>query len=115
MPSTYVFQRYPIWVDGVIVHDEAEELAHRTALAEAAADARRAALAQPPSSAALRMRRSRQRRRDGYVRVQFNITARQVEMLVAAGHIQSAAIVDATDVARGIVRLLDGLGSQGLD
>jgi hypothetical protein len=62
--AAYVFQEFPKWVGDVIVENAAEEQALLLALAEGVA----VAVEQPSnarSPAAMRMQRSRERRREG--------------------------------------------------
>jgi hypothetical protein len=67
---------YPKWVDGVPVRNADEERAHRAALAEAADAARAVELARPASSAGIRMRRTRERRREGRMSIRCDISSR---------------------------------------
>ncbi len=91
----YVPIEYPKWVCGVEVQNAAEELAHRAALAEAAAAARAEKLARPPSPAAVRMRRTRARRGEGKLAIRWGLSAAQIEALVLAGFLDPANRDDA--------------------
>ena len=99
----YMPIEYPKWIDGVIIQNAAEESAHRAALAEAAD------LARPPSPANIRMRRTRERRRDGKLSTQCEISSIQIEALAEAGFIEPDKQDDAAEVARGVCRTLDRL------
>jgi hypothetical protein len=110
--ATYVFQEYPKWVGGVLVQDADEERAHLLGLAET----RRAAVAQlatAPSAAAVRMRRSRERRREGQRTILCDISAAHIEALAAGGFLDLALREDTIEVARGVGRLMDRLVRSG--
>jgi hypothetical protein len=107
--SHYIPIEYPKWVEGVLVRNVEEERALRTAVADALADARANERARPPSAAGVRMRRTRERRREGKMSIRCDITAAQIEALCKAGLIDPFMRDDATEVARGIGRSLDGL------
>ena len=107
------FQEYPKYVGDVVVQNAAEELAHRAALAEAAAAARAEKLARPPSPAAIRMRRTRQRRREGKLPIRWDISADQIKWLAEAGFLDPAKRNDAAEVARGVGRLMDHVTQSG--
>jgi hypothetical protein len=109
--AVYVFQEYPKWVGDVLVQDEAQERAHLLTLAET----RRVAVAQlttAPSAAAVRMRRSRERRHEGKRSIPCDISAAQIDMLAAAGFLDLALWDNAVEVARGVGRLMDGLARR---
>jgi hypothetical protein len=107
--SNYVPIEYPKWVDGILIQNASEERAHRAALTEAVEVARAAEPARPPSPAAIRMQRTRERRRAGRMSIRFDISASQVEALVSEGMIDPARRNDPAEVARGISRSLDRL------
>jgi hypothetical protein len=65
MMHSYVPIEYPKWLDGVLVQNVEEEQARREVLHEVAATARAAELTRSPSPAGIRMRRTRERRREG--------------------------------------------------
>jgi hypothetical protein len=109
MPD-YIPIEYPKWVNGVLVQNAAEEQAHRAALAEAA---RAAELTRPPSPAGIRMRRSRERRREGKMSIRCDISIAQIETLTEAGFIDPSLRDDAAEVARGVARSLDRLTRSG--
>jgi hypothetical protein len=79
--STYVPNEYPKWVNGVLVRNAEAKLARREALAEALAAARAAEPIRPPSPAGIRMRRTRERRREGKMSIAFDISVAQIEAL----------------------------------
>jgi hypothetical protein len=93
--AAYVFLEFPKWVGNVLVESAAEERAHL--LAEGVA----VGVVQPsnaPSPAALRMQRSRERRRQGKRTIRCDISAAQIEALA--------------EVARGIGRMMDRLAHE---
>ena len=107
------FQEYPKWVGDVVVQNEAEERAQLAAMA-ALTDPAEAMQAPPPRSpAAIRMRRSRERRRDGKRTILCDISADQIEALALAGFIDPAKRDDAAEVARGVGRSLERLSRSG--
>jgi len=110
---TYIPIEYPKWVDGVIVRNAEEERLHREALNEAATAARAAELARPPSPAGIRMRRTRERRREGRMLIRCDVSTEQIEALAKAGFIDPAMRDDAAEVARGVCRFLDRLDLSG--
>lgn len=106
----YVFQEFPKWVGDVIVENAAEERARLLAGGVAVA------VAQPsnaPSPAAIRMRRSRERRREGKRTILCDISTTQIEALAAAGFLDTALRDDLVEVARGVRRLIDRLIGSG--
>ena len=105
----YIPVEYPKWVAGVVVQNKSEEEARLTKLAEAAAEARAAKRARPLSPAGVRMRRTRERRREGKQTIRCDISTDQIEALTKAGFIDPAKQNDRAEVARGVGRLLDGL------
>jgi hypothetical protein len=109
----YVFQEYPKWVGSVLVQDAAEEKTLRVAMAQAAVETRPTKLARPPSAVALRMRRTRTRKKEGRRAINLDISVAQVEALAAAGFLDHAMRDDAVEVARGVGRLMDGLPRSG--
>ena len=111
----YVPIEYPKWVDGVLVQNAAEEQAHRETLAEAAEAARATELARPPSPAAIRMQRTRERRREGKMSIRCDISSDQIGALAEAGFIDPAMRNDPAEVARGVCRLLDRLDRSCYD
>jgi hypothetical protein len=112
MPD-YIPIEYPKWVDGVLVRNAEEEQAHRAALAEAAEVARATQLTRPPSPAGIRMRRTRERRREGRMSIRCDISEVHIEALAKAGLIEPAMRDDAAEVARGVCRSLDRLTRSG--
>src|ERR1700723_3493241 len=88
--SNYIPIEYPKWVNGVLVQNAEEERAHRAALAESAERAQAAELARPPSPAGIRMRRTRDRRREGKLSIRIDISTAQIEALVEVGLIDPA-------------------------
>jgi hypothetical protein len=112
MPN-YVPIEYPKWVGGVLVRNADGERAHRAALTKAADAARAAEHARPPSPAAIRMQRTRERRRKGKMSLRFDISAAQIEALAMVGFIDPTMRDDAAEVARGICRALDRLNRSG--
>ena len=105
--NNHVPIEYPKWVDGVLAQNAEEEREHRSALAKVAEMARAAEFAKPPSPAGIRMRRTRERRREGKVSIRCDISADQIEALAKAGFIDPAMRDDPAEVARGICRSLD--------
>jgi hypothetical protein len=105
----YMPIEYPKWVDGVLLKNEAEEQAHRTPVAEAAEVARAAELARPPSPAAIRMRRSRKRRRAGQRCVPFVVCDHEIEALVTSGLLNSVARNDSHAIGTALGKLVDRL------
>jgi len=108
MPN-YVPIEFPKWVDGVLVQNAAEGNAHRETLARAAEATRATELARPPSLASIRMRRTRERRREGKLSIRCDISIAQIEALAMAGFIDPVMWEDAAEVARGVCRSLDRL------
>jgi hypothetical protein len=108
--AAYVPIEYPKWVDGVVVQNAAEEQALR-ASREGPAPSPVALAEKParPTSAAIRMRRSRQRRREGKQTVRWDISTAQIETLAAAGFLDPATRDDAAEWARVFDRVLDHL------
>jgi hypothetical protein len=98
MPN-YVPVEYPKWVGGVLIQNAEEERAHRAALTEAAEVARAAELTRPPSPAATRMQRTRDRRRAGRMLIRCDISKGQIEALAMAGFIDLARWIVSTDRA----------------
>jgi len=111
--SNYIAIEYPKWVDSVLVRNAEEERARREVLNEAAAAARAAELARPPSAAGIRMRRTRGRRREGKLSIRCDISTDQIEALSKAGFIDPAMRNDLAEVAQGVCRLLDRLSRSG--
>jgi hypothetical protein len=107
------FQEYPKWVGDVVVQNEAEDRAQLAAIAALTCPAE--ATQTPPlrSPAAVRMRRSRERRRDGKRTILCDILADQIEALALAGFIDPAKRDDAAEGARGVGRLVEGLTRSG--
>jgi hypothetical protein len=105
----YVPIEYPKWVNGVVVQNEGQELRLRAALAEAAAATRAAELTRPRSPAGIRMRRTRERRREGKMSIRIDISTGQIEPLAKAVLIDPDMLDDAAEVARGVCRSLDRL------
>jgi hypothetical protein len=110
----YIPTEFPKWVGGALVRSAAEERDRRAALEDAAATASAAELLRPPSLASMRMRRSRERRREGKLSIRFDISSAQIEALVSAGLIDPARQDDAVEVALGVVRLMDHLTESDL-
>lgn len=105
----YVPIEYPKWVDGVLVQNAAEERSHRAALAKVAAVARAAELVRAPSPAAIRMRRSRKRRRAGQRCVSFVVCDHEIEALVRNGWLDPVARNDSRAIGLALGRLMDRL------
>jgi hypothetical protein len=97
---------YPKWIDGVLVRNTVEE-AHRAAWAEETEAIRAAERARPPSLAGIRMRRTRERRREGKLSIRSDVSLAHIEDLAQAGFIDPALQGDAAEIARGIGRLMD--------
>ena len=108
-PPHYAFREFPKWAEGVLVQDEAEELALRAKLSEAAVEARQADPVRMPSPAAVRIRRSRERRRAGKLIVRCGVTHDQIVAMVRAGLVTPSSKGDASEVAQGVLRLLEQL------
>lgn len=111
--AAYVFQEYPKWVGDVLVQDAAAEKTLRAAMAQAAVETRSPKLAHPPSAVALRMRRTRTRRKEGRRSISLDISIAQIEALAAAGLLDTALREDPVEVARGVGRLMDRLARSG--
>jgi hypothetical protein len=109
----YVPIEYPKWVDGVLVRNVEEKQARREALTEAEAAAHAAELTRPPSPAGIRMRRTRERRREGKLSIRCDISTDQIEALVEVGFIDPAMRDDTAEVARAVGRSLDRLRRSG--
>jgi hypothetical protein len=106
--AAYVFQEFPKWVGDVIVENAAEERALLLALAEGVA----VAVEQPSnarSPAAMRMQRSRERRREGKRTIPCDISSTQIKALASAGFLDIGLRDDPVEVARGVGRLIDRL------
>jgi hypothetical protein len=108
-----VFQEYPKWVRGVVVQNEAEERAQLAATAALTGAAEATQTPPSRSPAAIRMRLSRERRRDGKRTILYDISADQIEALALAGYIDPAKRDDAAEVARGVGRSLERLTRSG--
>jgi hypothetical protein len=63
----------------------------------------------PPSPAAIRMQRSRERRREGKRTIPCDISTAQIEALASAGFLDRAMRDDAVEVAHGVGRMIDHL------
>jgi hypothetical protein len=109
MLTNYIPIEYPKWVDGVLVQNAEEEQSHRAMLAEAAEQARAVELNRPPSPAGIRMRRTRERRREGKLSICCDISTDQIEALAMAGFIDPTMRHDPAEVPRGICRSVDQL------
>jgi hypothetical protein len=107
------FQEYPKWVGDVVVQNEAEERAQLAATAALTGAAEATQIIPSRSRAAIRMRRSRERRRDGKRTILYDISADQIEALALAGFIDPAKRDDAAEVARGVGRSLERLTRSG--
>jgi hypothetical protein len=105
----YIPIEYPKWVDGVLVQNAAEEQAYRATTDEAAAAASAVELTRAPSPAGIRMRRTRERRREGKLSIRCELSTIQIEALAKAGFIDPVMLDDAAEVARGVCRSLDRL------
>jgi hypothetical protein len=103
------FQEYPKWVGDVVVQNEAEERAHLAATGALTTAAEAAQT--PPSPAAIRMRRSRERKRDGKRTIRFDIQAAHVDALILAGWLDQSTRDDMAEAACGLNRLLDKLAA----
>jgi hypothetical protein len=101
------FQEYPKWVGDVVAQNEAEERAHLAAVAALTGSAEATQIVPSRSHAAIRMRRSRERRRDGKRTILYDISADQIEALALAGFIDPAIRDYTAEVAQGIGRLID--------
>jgi hypothetical protein len=112
MPN-YIPIEYPKWVNGVLVQNATEERALRAMRSEAAEVARAAELTRPPSLAGIRMRRTRERRREGKLSIRCDVSTDQIEALSKGGFIDPAVRDDAAEVARGVCRWLDRLNRSG--
>jgi hypothetical protein len=110
--SNYIPIEFPKWVGGVLVQNGGEERALRAMLSEAAEVPRAVEPTRPPSPAAIRMQRTRERRREGRMSVRCDISTDQIQALVSAGLIEPAMRDDATEVALGVVRAMDRLTRQ---
>ncbi len=109
----YIPIEYPKWVDGVVVQNAAEEQAYRSRLADAEQPTLSAEVARHPSPAGIRMRRTRERRREGKVPIRCDISAHHIDALANAGFIDPGMRDDAVEAARGVCRLLDRLTQSG--
>lgn len=105
----YIPIEYPKWVDGVLVQNADEEQAHRAGLPEAACGSEPRA----PSAAGIRMRRTRERRREGKLSIRCDVSTVQIEALANAGFIDPAKLDDAAEVAQAVGRVMDRLTRQG--
>jgi hypothetical protein len=65
------------------------------------------------SPAAIRMQRSRERRREGKRTIRCDISTAQIEALASAGFLDTALRDDPVEVARGVRRLIDRLAGSG--
>ncbi|HEY4044451.1 MAG TPA: hypothetical protein VGM32_21770 [Rhodopila sp.] len=101
----YVFHEYPKWVGDVLVENAAEERAHRLTLADGMGSAAFAPPVNTPSPAAIRMRRSRERRREGKRTIRCDISIAQIDALGAIG-LLDATIRDDAAIERALQSLL---------
>jgi len=85
----------------------------RAALAQAAEAARVAELIRPPSPAGIRMRRTRERRREGKLSIRCDISAVQIEAMAKVGFIAPDMQDDPAEVVLGVSRLMDRLMRSG--
>jgi hypothetical protein len=108
----YVPLEYPKWINGVVVQSVDEEQACRAGQDEGAALAGAEGPVQRPSRASIRMRRTRERRREGKLSIRCELSIIQIEALASAGLIDPVVRNDMTEVARGVCRLLDRLTGQ---
>ena len=108
----YRFEEYPKWVNGVIVQSAAEEKEVLATLQRPTTTSTNAKPVLPPSSAATRMRRSRERRKEGKRAVRFDISVDQIKVLVWGGDLDAAKAGDIVAVAQAIERLLEHLSAN---
>jgi hypothetical protein len=92
-----------------LVWSAKEERARLEALNEAAAAARVAELARPPSPADIRTRRTRERRCKGKLSIRCDISNNQILALAMAEFIDPIMRDDPDEVARSVCRALDRL------
>jgi len=129
--AAYRFEEFPKWINGVVVESAAEERAHLATKADQcdpatplvadgfphrAENPQAVVVPHPsnlPSSAAVRMKRSRERRRNNTRVISFDISASQINALAVAGFLDPTKRDKAVEVARGVGRLMDRLARQG--
>jgi hypothetical protein len=104
---SYVPIEYPKWIDGVVVQNAAEEQTLRATMPEPAAAVGAAESAPTPSAAGIRMRRTRERRREGKLSIRCDVSIAQIEALALAGYIDPALRDDIGEVARGVAKAMD--------
>jgi hypothetical protein len=107
--TKYMFQEFPKWIGGVLVQDAAEERAHLLAMTEA----EKAAGVEPvrqPSAVAIRMQRSRRRRREGKRVVQIEVDDQDIALLMAAGHLAEAEKHTPSAIGRALAALIAKVG-----
>ena len=109
----YVPFEYPKWIGDVLVRNSAEESALRGTPAKVVAAVRATELARPPSPAGLRMRRTRERRRESKLSIRCEISTVHIEALANAGFIDPAMRDDRAEVAQAVGRSLDCLSRSG--
>lgn len=107
--KVYLPIEYPKWFGDVLVQNADEEQAHRKTVANVAEVTRATELAPPPSSASIRMHRTRERRREGKLSIRCDVSMEHIEALAEAGLIDPAMRDDATEVALGVIRAIDRL------
>jgi len=103
----YVPIEYPKWVGGVLVNSAEEEQVLQAAQAASTTVPCASELDHSPSSAAIRMGRTRMRRLDGTRIIACSISAPQIEAMEAAGFIDPDNRDDASELARGVGRVLE--------
>ncbi len=109
----YIPIEYPKWVNGVVVQNAAEEQAYRSSLADAEEPTLSTEVARHPSPAGIRMRRTRERRREGKLSIRCEVSTVQIEAMIEAGFLDPVMRDDAAEAARGVCRLLNCLIRSG--
>jgi hypothetical protein len=99
----YIWREFPKWVFNVLVTNAEEERAVRETLASPPVPEPD----RPASSVAVRMQRSRDRRREGKQAILLDVSIAQIEALVTAGLLDPLSRSDVAEVARAVGRLLD--------
>jgi hypothetical protein len=111
--SEYWPIEFPKWVCGVLAQDAAEERALSAVMVEAATETQSAERVRPTSSAALRMRRTRERQKAGRRAILCDISTDQIEALALTGLLDPAKLDDTAELARGVGRLIDWVTLHG--
>jgi hypothetical protein len=99
----------PMQIDAVSARIVELLTAKPAAPAESAEEVCNPGLARPPTPAAERMRRARQRRRDGMRVIPFEVRDDEIGGLVACGLLEPVACNDPNAIARAPGRLLDAV------